>query len=55
MFAYVRRCSHPQKTLEKRTPANNYEQTALNWGTGGRGFKSPQPDLLILDFYESKG
>jgi len=34
----------PLKTLEKRTPANSYEQTALNWGTRGRGFKSRQPD-----------
>ena len=34
----------PLKTLEKRTPANNYEQPALNWGTRGRGFKSRQPD-----------
>ena len=32
------------KTLEKRTPANNYEQPAHNWGTRGRGFKSRQPD-----------
>ena len=26
----------------------------LVWGTRGRGFKSRQPDLPIMDFYESK-